>query len=478
MTKILALKQQHRIQHRVRRRSALLFSLIVHLLAVIIYLYIYEDEVTMDTDNIEVDWVKDVPAPQRRKLKMKPPLKAEVYKPENRLAREAKNKLAESSPNKITEVARLSERIVVENLEVHDAPPSDQIPELMTDANLRPAEASNLNRLVSQPGRSDGSGVVTGRVRVRGRGMGRFLTDSYGDSEEGLLGGGGSPGTADPLGIVDFIKELENVDPGQQVIYCLDVSASMKIPGLRKLELAIQSIKESLSALSVDSHFDIITFSAQAKSRKRELVPATTKNIRDASRYLDGINSEQLLSNRGTNLLGAIEKAFEKNPSVIVLVTDGLPTAGVDKQRHLFSLDLKYQTHLNKNRIAVLNGVFETHGISISPNAILIAETKDLQWKVMSGEQTYYIHKELGQLNVYRKGKLNIETDSRKILETVSAKNVNNARIYVVGLEIVLGQSLGAELLAHLAEQNNGRLKLLDNKQLLNYAKQERRSEN
>ena len=477
MTKIISVKQQYRSQHRVRRRSALLFSLIIHMLIAIIYLYVRQDELKKDTDSIAVAWVKDVPAPQLRKLKMKPPLKAEVYKPENRLAREAKNKLAESSPNKITEVARLSKRIVVENVEANDAPPSDTIPELMTDADLRPAEASNLNRLVSQPGRSDGSGVVTGRVRVRGRGMGRFLTDSYGDAEDGLLGGGGSLGMMDPLGIVDFIKEKE-FGVTQQVVFCLDVSSSMRIPGLRKLELAIQSIKESLRALSVDSHFDIITFSAKAKSRKRELVPATTKNITEASRYLDGFNSAQILGNRETNLLGAIEKALEKKPSVIVLVTDGLPTAGKDKQRRLFSLDLKYQTHLNKNRIAVLNGVFQNHGISISPNAVLIMETKDLQWKVMSGQRTFYIHKELGQLNVYRKGKMNIETDSEKILEAVRAKNVNNTSIYVVGLEIVLGTSRGAELLAHLAEQNNGKLKLLDNKQLLNYAAQDKRRTN
>ena len=473
----MSAEQQHRIRHRVRRRSAALFSLIIHMLVAIIYLYIHQGEVTKDTDSIAISWVKDVPPPQLRKLKMKPPLKTEVYKPENRLAREAKNKLAESSPNKITEVARLSERIVVENVEVHEAPPSDKIPELMTDANLRPAEASNLNRLVSHPGRSDGSGVVTGRARVRGRGMGRFLTDSYGDSEDGLLGGGGSPGMMDPLGIVDFIKEKEFGDR-QQVVYCLDVSASMQIPGLRKLELAIQSIKESLRALSVDSHFDIITFSAEAKSRKPELVPATVENITEASRYLDRFKSDRILENRGTNLLGAIEKALERKPTVIVLVTDGLPTAGANKQRHLFSLDLKYQTHLNKNRIAVLNGMFQNHGISIASDAVLIAETKDLQWKVMSGEQTFYIHKELSQLNVYRKGKMTIETDSQRILEAVRTKNVNDTSIYIVGLEIVLAQSLGADLLVHLAEQNNGKLKLLGYEQLLKYAAQDSRGAN
>ena len=96
----------------------------------------------------------------------------------------------------------------------------------------------------------------------------------------------------------------------------------------------------------------------------------------------------------------------------------------------------------------------------------------------MSGQQTFYIHKELGQLNVYRKGKMNIETDSEKILEAVRMKNMNKTSIYVVGLEIVLGQSLGAELLVHLAEQNNGKFKLLDNKQLLKYAAQDKHGTN
>ena len=159
-------------------------------------------------------------------------------------------------------------------------------------------------------------------------------------------------------------------------------------------------------------------------------------------------------------------------------MTDGLPTAGANKQRHLFSLDLKYQTHLNKNRIAVLNGMFQNHGISIASDAVLIAETKDLQWKVMSGEQTFYIHKELSQLNVYRKGKMTIETDSQRILEAVRTKNVYDTSIYIVGLEIVLAQSLGADLLVHLAEQNNGKLKLLGYEQLLKYAAQDSRGAN
>ena len=136
-------------RRKVRRRSALFLSLILHMVVAIIYLFIPQKEVNQESDSIAVEWVKDIPAPKIRKIKTKPPLKTKVYKPDKRLAREAKNKLSESSPHKITEVVRLSERVVYENVEVNKAPPSDTIPELMTDADLREAQASNLERLVS-----------------------------------------------------------------------------------------------------------------------------------------------------------------------------------------------------------------------------------------------------------------------------------------------------------------------------------------
>ena len=114
-------------RRKVRRRSALFLSLIFHMVVAIIYLFIPQKEVNQESDSIAVEWVKDIPAPKIRKLKTKPPLKVKVYKPDKRLAREAKNKLSESSPHKITEVVRLSERVVYENVEVNKAPPSDPL---------------------------------------------------------------------------------------------------------------------------------------------------------------------------------------------------------------------------------------------------------------------------------------------------------------------------------------------------------------
>ncbi len=391
----LATRHKQIERSKIRGRSALLLSLIVHLIAAIIYLFALQQDPVEDEDSIAVEWVKNAPKPQLRKLRTNPPLKMKVYSPDKPLAHEAKNKLAESSPNKIREVLRLSERIVYENVEMNTAAPNEKIPEIMTDAKLRDAEASNLERLVSHRGRVDGQGEVTGRVRVRGQRNGIFGIDSYGDSKDGLLGGGGNSGIADRLGIIDFLDEFEGP---QHIVYCLDVSASMQAAGLKKLEIALQSIKESMFSLGNDDYFNIITFSAHATLMSKSLLPATIENMEKASKYLNQFTPERIMNFQGTNLLQAVEKALEIDTSIIVLVTDGLPTASRNSQDY-------------------------------------------------------------------------IETDSRKILETVRAKNVNDASIYVVGLEINLQKSRGAQLLISLTNQNNGKFKNIGSEQLARYSK-------
>ena len=326
--------QQYAKFNKIRRRSAILVALIFHLIMGIVYVLIPHKEVVKDSEHITVEWVKEPPRPEIKTIKTKPPLKMEVYKPDENLARRSKEKLLESSRHKLTEVARLSQRIVRENLDVTTAPLTEKMPDVTTDADLRESERSDIGRPVSL--RADGQGKVTGRMRVRGQRSGLDMVDSLGDSRDGLIGGGGSPGAAkklkklpnikDKLGIIEFIEEAEGP---QRVVFCLDISASMQAAGLRKLQLAIEAIREALSSLDEDDSFNIITFEATAKLGKRQLAPVTEKNIETVSKYLDRFTPESIANNQGTNLLATIETALEINPSIIVLVTDGLPTAGL-----------------------------------------------------------------------------------------------------------------------------------------------------
>lgn len=380
-------------RRRNRTRSVILLSLILHMMFAITYLFLPMNRFSQEqADALAVDLINDADAPRKRKLKPKPPLTKKMYDPNQDLARDAMEKKIETARNKMDEVIKLSSRVVLKDVEVNKAPLSEVVPDLMTDAQLRDAEASNLRRLIAQPGQTDGRGIVTGRVRARGDGMGRFRGGGQDGSDGGLLGGGGSDGAADRLGIIDFLDEFGGP---KDVVYCLDVSASMQAAGLKKLFLAVNSLNDSVLMLGGEDTLNLVTFSTQAEAMSKKMLPANAANIKRTLKYLDKLNSHQA---GGTNILAALEIALTLDPSVIVLITDGLPVAG--------------------------DGVY-------------IEEDKDI------------------------------------ILETVREKNVNNAIIYVVALEIDVKRSPGAKLLVSLAEEHNGKIKVIDTDLLYQYAELE-----
>ena len=305
-----------------RMRSVILLSLILHMIIIIVYLFLPINQIAEeDKDMLAVDLLNDLDAPKKRRQKPKPPLTKKMYDPSEQLARDAMERKIESARNKMDEVVKLSPRVVLEDVEVNKAPLSEIVPEVMTDAKLRDAEASNLSRLIAQPGRTDGRGIVTGRVRAKGDGMGRFRGDGQGGGD-GLLGGGGKSGTSDRLGIIDFLNEFGGP---KDIVYCLDVSASMQAAGLNKLELAVNSLKDSVLMLGDEDTLNVVAFSTQANTMHKEMLPANAANIERTLRHLDRFTPERIQSNVGTNILAALENALTLDPSVIVLVTDGLP---------------------------------------------------------------------------------------------------------------------------------------------------------
>lgn len=377
-------------RRRNRTRSVILLSLILHMIFIITYLFLPMNQLSQEqADALAVDLINDADAPKKRKLKPKPPLTKKMYDPSQDLAKDAMQKEIETARNKIDEVVKLSPRVVLEDVEVNKALLSEIVPDVMTDAQLREAEASNLSRLIAQPGQTDGRGIVTGRVRAKGDGMGRFRGDGQGGDEGGLLGSGGSDGIADPLGIIDFLDEFGGP---KDVVYCLDVSASMQAAGLRKLFLAVTSLNDSVLMLGGEDTLNLVTFSTKVEAMSEKMLPANAGNIKRTLKYLDKLNTQR---GAGTNILTALEVALTLDPSVIVLITDGVPagTGGSD-----------------------------------------------------------------------------IEDDKDIILETVREKNVNNAIIYVVALEVDPKRSPAAKLLVSLAEEHNGKIKVIDTDLLHEYA--------
>ena len=315
-------------RRRNRMRSVVLLSLILHMIVVLIYLFLPLNQLSHEQeDAYAVDLLNDAEAPRKRNPKPKPPLTKKLYDPNELLARNATDRKIESTRNKIDEVMKLSPRVVLKDVEVNKAPLSELIPDVMTDAQLREAEASNLSRLISQPGRTDGRGKVTGRVRARGDGgMGRFRGGGQGGGD-GLLGGGGKDGAADRLGIINFLNEF---DGPKDVVYCLDISASMQAVGLNKLELAVTSIKDSIMMLGSEDTLNLVTFSTQAKAMHETMLPANAANIERTLKYLDRFTPRSIQGNADTNILTAVEVALMFEPTVVVLITDGLPQVDKD----------------------------------------------------------------------------------------------------------------------------------------------------
>ena len=310
-----------------RMHSVVLLSLIVHMIIVIVYLFLPMNQLANEQeDAFAVDLIDDAEAPRKRNPKPKPPLTKKLYDPNEQLARKATEKQIEATRNKIDEVLKLSTRVVLEDVEVNKALLSEIIPDVMTDAQLREAEASNLSRLISQPGRTDGRGIVTGRVRARGDGMGRFRGDGQGGGD-GLLDGGGNDGISDHLGIINFLNELNGP---KDVVYCLDISASMQAVGLRKLFLAVNSLNDSVLMLGGEDTLNLVTFSKTATAMSKKMLPANAANIKRTVKYLGKFTPESIQGNTKTNILAALEVALILDPSVIVLITDGLPTASPD----------------------------------------------------------------------------------------------------------------------------------------------------
>jgi len=114
----------------------------------------------------------------------------------------------------------------------------------------------------------------------------------------------------------------------RRIVYCLDVSASMS-SGFDKLGMAKAYLRQSISDLSENDMFDLIAFHERTIRFRRNPVPATEKNVALAFRFMERFTAESTRGNDRTDLFAPLSDALRMNPDLIVLVTDGLPNAGI-----------------------------------------------------------------------------------------------------------------------------------------------------
>ncbi len=116
--------------------------------------------------------------------------------------------------------------------------------------------------------------------------------------------------------------DTERVIP-KDVTLILDQSGSMYG---EKWEQAIKAAKFVLDNLNPQDRFNIVVFSTGVRKYANEMQPISEVN--DAKEFLDNLEAEG-----GTNIDAALQTALEsidrERPSVILFLTDGLPTEGV-----------------------------------------------------------------------------------------------------------------------------------------------------
>ena len=111
----------------------------------------------------------------------------------------------------------------------------------------------------------------------------------------------------------------------RDLTFVIDVSGSMSGEKMRQARAAGKQFLQSLSAAD---RFRLIDFSSDVRTFRDDFTSATRGNIRAAERYLDDLEAQG-----STNISGALDEALSVPQqrgrlSIVLFMTDGLPTVG------------------------------------------------------------------------------------------------------------------------------------------------------
>jgi len=355
-------------KNQLRVQNALLFSLALHLLAIIIMGMFMEN--TYETvDALPIDWVKASPVELKARdgiPKPSPPSQGGAMKDlEDLPMPAARNQSHDISEVKVAELE--FERRSVEldrDAELEEIPPIDTSP-LQFDTDVRTIDTMEpllatpktvleqiktrrnsvtVDRMESVEDDTGGLSHLYGKGGTgEGRGGGGGVGDSFGDV------GTDAPAfpeidtmahkrAKDIFGIGKYVDETRKGK--QSVVYLLDLSTSMLRGRCKKLSLAVKALKDSLDMLQSADKFNIITFDHSANVYYPKMRRANKRNIRNAYFYLDSlvvVYTQNPTKPRGTNISLGLKEALNLPVSTIVIISDGKADKGITDTRELIT---------------------------------------------------------------------------------------------------------------------------------------------
>lgn len=143
---------------------------------------------------------------------------------------------------------------------------------------------------------------------------------------------------------------------GERIVFVLDASGSMNAPLAERTresrgQRAVSELSELLPRLPMQAAFDIVFFESTISGfGGGRLVNRADKRIEAAHSWLEGRSFDG-----GTNLFGGLEEAFRrKDVEEIILLTDGMPSAGEVQDTHRILAWVQRWNRWRKVRISTI----------------------------------------------------------------------------------------------------------------------------
>ena len=126
-----------------------------------------------------------------------------------------------------------------------------------------------------------------------------------------------------------LVKFIERQAGPQRIIYCVDLSSSMVGLKPRKLQKILAIMADSVEFLEPHDQFNVCTFSEEVQFYQPNFLPVSDVNSADTIAYLEGAKPVTSERYSDKDMLEALQETRSRNPTIVVLFSDGILTSGV-----------------------------------------------------------------------------------------------------------------------------------------------------